>query len=336
MTDSVFATDNDLDSELGQVWTKEEVGAFFALPFNDLLHKAHEVHRRHWDPNAIQLSTLVSVKTGGCGEDCKYCGQSGHYHADIQPAKMMPKEQVMEAALAAKAAGASRLCMGAAWRNPRDRDMPVLVEMIEEVKAQGLETCVTLGMLTDEQAGTLKAAGLDYYNHNIDTSEEYYDKIITTRTFDDRLETLRAVRAAGLKVCSGGIVGMGEGREDRAGMLTTLANMAPPPESIPINMLVPIPGTPLEKVDRIDPLELVRTIAVARIVMPHSRVRLSAGRSAMSDEIQALCFFVGANSIFYGERLLTAGNPVEEQDRALFAKLGLKSTAVPHSHSGAE
>ncbi|MEO5374532.1 MAG: biotin synthase BioB [Alphaproteobacteria bacterium] len=329
MTDSTAAaTDSDLDGQLQPGWVKEEVIALFALPFNDLLHKAHEVHRRHWDPNAIQLSTLVSLKTGGCGEDCKYCGQSGHYHTEVEASKIMAREQVMTAARSAKSIGATRLCMGAAWRNPRDRDLPLLEEIIGSVKAEGLETCATLGMVTPEQALRLKAAGLDYYNHNIDTSEEFYEKVITTHSFDDRLETLRSVRRAGLKVCSGGIVGMGESREDRAGMLTTLATMAPPPESIPINMLVPIPGTPLEAVDRIDTLELVRTIAVARIIMPHSRVRLSAGRKAMSDDVQALCFFAGANSIFYGERLLTADNPVEEEDRALFAKLGLKPAVV--------
>ncbi|MBF0130498.1 MAG: biotin synthase BioB [Alphaproteobacteria bacterium] len=323
------ATDVELEGELRPNWTREEVLALFSLPFNDLLHRAHEVHRRHWDVNAIQLSTLVSVKSGGCAEDCKYCAQGHENEVKIQATKLMPLSEVLDAARQAKAAGATRLCMGAAWRNLNDRDLPSLVNMISGVKAEGVETCVTLGMLTAEQARKLKEAGLDYYNHNIDTSEEYYDKIITTRTFEDRLETLRHVRSAGLKVCSGGIVGMGESREDRAGMLMTLANMEPPPESVPINMLVPIPGTPLENADRIDALDLVRTIAVARIVMPHSRVRLSAGRKAMSDEVQALCFFAGANSMFYGERLLTSDNPVEEDDRRLFANLGLKPDFSP-------
>ncbi|KAF0119134.1 MAG: bioB [Rhodospirillaceae bacterium] len=311
-----------------RVWTREETLALFALPFNDLLHQAHEVHRRHWDVNAIQLSTLVSVKTGGCGEDCKYCGQSGHYDTSVEATRLMDPDTVREAARKAKAAGASRLCMGAAWREMRDRDLARVADMITAVKAEGLESCVTLGLLTAAQAAVLKEAGLDYYNHNIDTSEEYYDQVISTRTFKERLDTLHNVREAGLKVCSGGIIGMGEGRADRAAMLTTLASLQPPPESVPINRLVPIPGTPLATVEQIEPLELVRTIAVARLLMPKARVRLSAGRTSLNDEAQALCFFAGANSIFYGDRLLTADNPVEEADRMLFAKLGLRPDEI--------
>ncbi len=298
----------------------------FALPFNDLLQKAHEVHRQNWDVNAVQTSTLVSVKTGGCAEDCKYCGQSSHFEAKLEATKLMPLEHVVEAAHKAKAVGAGRLCMGAAWRNPKDRDMSALLDMVSEVKAVGLETCMTLGMLTEGQAQSLKQAGLDYYNHNLDTSEEYYDKIVTTRTFQDRLDTLSVVRRAGLKICSGGILGMGEGREDRAGMLWALASLDPPPESVPINVLVPMPGTPLEGTPALDPLELVRTIAVARILMPGSRIRLSAGRKAMTEECQALCFFGGANSVFYGDRLLTAENQGEDEDDVLFAKLGIKKS----------
>jgi len=312
-----------------RVWTREEALALFVLPFNDLLHQAHEVHRRHWDVNAIQLSTLVSVKTGGCGEDCKYCGQSGHYETSVEASRLMDPGTVRDAARKAKAAGAGRLCMGAAWREMRDRDLARVAEMIAAVKAEGLESCVTLGLLTAAQATVLKEAGLDYYNHNIDTSEEYYENVISTRTFKDRLDTLHNVRDAGLKVCSGGIIGMGEGRADRAAMLTTLAGLQPPPESVPINRLVPIPGTPLAHVEQIEPLELVRTVAVARLLMPKARVRLSAGRTSLNDETQALCFFAGANSIFYGERLLTADNPVEKADRALFAKLGLRPGGAP-------
>ncbi|MBF0560475.1 MAG: biotin synthase BioB [Alphaproteobacteria bacterium] len=314
--------------ELRPGWGKEEILGLFSLPFNDLLHRSHEIHRRNWDVNEIQLSTLVSVKTGGCAENCGYCGQSAHHEAKIEATKMMPLEEVMAAARKAKEAGATRLCMGAAWRSLRDRDLPHLMDIISGVKGEGMETCVTLGMLTTEQAQKLKESGLDYYNHNVDTSEEYYGEIVTTHTFQDRLDTLGNVRAAGLKVCSGGIVGMGEDRADRAGMLATLANLNPPPESVPVNMLVPIPGTPLADRPAVDPLELVRTIAVARILMPRSRVRLSAGREAMSDAIQALCFFAGANSMFYGERLLTANNPVEDKDRALFERLGLHAEIV--------
>lgn len=305
-------------------WSREAILDLFDLPFNDLIWRAHGVHRENWDVNRLQLSTLVSVKSGGCAEDCKYCGQSGHHdEVKLEATRMMPVDEVLAAARDAKAQGASRLCMGAAWRNPKDRDMPALLEMVSGVKAAGLETCMTLGMLSGEQAQALKEAGLDYYNHNIDTSPEFYGEVITTRTFQDRLDTLALVRGAGLKICSGGILGMGEGRDDRAGMLEILANLDPPPESVPINVLVPIPGTPLEKAPKLDPLELVRTVAVARVLMPKSRVRLSAGRQAMTEECQALCFFAGANSVFYGERLLTTDNRPGSADDALFAKLGL-------------
>ncbi len=306
-------------------WTREEILDLFALPLNDLLYRAHEIHRRHFDPNEVQLSTLLNIKSGGCPEDCKYCSQSSHYDAGVKATKLMSRQAVRAAARKAKAAGATRFCMGAAWRDLKDRDLPAVTAIIGEVKALGLETCMTLGMLTTDQAERLKRAGLDYYNHNIDTSEEFYKEIITTRTYQDRLDTLRAVREAGLKVCSGGIVGMGESREDRAGMLQTLATLAPYPESVPINMLVPMAGTPLGDRAPLEPLEMVRTIAVARILMPWAYVRLSAGRKALSDEAQALCFYAGANSIFYGERLLTTGNPEEEEDRALLAKLGLRA-----------
>jgi biotin synthase len=310
-------------------WSREAILDLFDLPFNDLIWRAHTAHREHWDVNRLQLSTLVSVKSGGCAEDCKYCGQSGHHdEVKLEATRMMPVEDVLTAARDAKAQGASRLCMGAAWRNPKDRDMPALLDMVSGVKAAGLETCMTLGMLSGEQAKALKEAGLDYYNHNIDTSPEFYGEIVTTRTFQDRLDTLALVRGAGLKICSGGILGMGEGREDRASMLEILANLDPPPESVPINVLVPIPGTPLEKAPRLDPLELVRTVAVARVLMPKSRVRLSAGRQAMTEECQALCFFAGANSVFYGERLLTTDNRPGSADDALFAKLGLSGATA--------
>lgn len=310
-------------------WSREAILDLFDLPFNDLIWRAHTAHRENWDVNRLQLSTLVSVKSGGCAEDCKYCGQSGHHdEVKLEATRMMPVEDVLAAARDAKAQGASRLCMGAAWRNPKDRDMPALLEMVSGVKAAGLETCMTLGMLSGEQAKALKEAGLDYYNHNIDTSPEFYGEIVTTRTFQDRLDTLALVRGAGLKICSGGILGMGEGRDDRAGMLEILANLDPPPESVPINVLVPIPGTPLEKAPKLDPLELVRTVAVARILMPRSRVRLSAGRQAMTEECQALCFFAGANSVFYGERLLTTDNRPGSADDTLFAKLGLAGAAA--------
>ncbi|WP_032112082.1 biotin synthase BioB [Candidatus Paracaedibacter symbiosus] len=304
-------------------WTLAEVNALFALPFNDLLYLAHQVHRMNFKANEVQLSTLLNIKTGSCPENCSYCPQSAHYNTGLKKEPLMSLDTVLETAKRAKSAGASRFCMGAAWRSPRDADLDKVIEMIQAIKAEGLETCVTLGMLTPAQAHKLKVAGLDYYNHNIDTSEEHYKEIITTRTFQDRIETIENVRQAGINVCCGGIVGMGEEVEDRASMLMTLANMKEPPESVPINMLVKIEGTPLENNEAVDPFDFIRTIAVARILMPKSRVRLSAGRTAMSEEMQALCHFAGANSIFYGETLLTTENPVPAKDVAFFEKLGL-------------
>ena len=291
----------------------------------DLLFRAQSVHRASFDPNKVQKSRLLSIKTGGCAEDCGYCSQSAHHKTGLKASKLMEVERVIAEAKKAKAQGATRYCMGAAWRSPKARDMDTVVAMVEGVKALGMETCMTLGMLSDDDVVRLRDAGLDYYNHNVDTSEAYYDKIITTRTYAERLDTLARVREAGMKVCSGGIVGMGEGRDDRADMLVTLANLEAHPESVPINMLVTIPGTPLENAERIDPIDFVRTIAVARIMMPKSFVRLSAGRTEMSDETQALCFFAGANSIFVGDTLLTADNPGEDKDSRLFAKLGLSA-----------
>ncbi|MDA5192483.1 biotin synthase BioB [Govanella unica] len=304
-------------------WTREEVEALFARPFADLMFDAQTLHRQNFDANKVQLSQLLSIKTGGCPEDCKYCPQSALYDTQVKAEKLMDVQAVLKVAESAKAAGATRFCMGAAWRSPKDRDLEKVCEMIEGVKAMGLESCVTLGMLGETQAQRLKVAGLDYYNHNIDTSPEYYKEIITTRTYDDRLETLQNVRDAGINVCCGGIVGMGEDRSDRAGMLITLANMPKHPESVPINMLVQVEGTPLDHENQMDALEFVRTIAVARILMPASFVRLSAGREDMSDETQALCFLAGANSIFYGETLLTTPNPAQNNDTALFARLGI-------------
>ncbi len=308
-------------------WTRAKIITFFDLPFNDLLFNAHETHRQNFDPNTVQLSTLLSIKTGGCAEDCKYCAQSSHFETQLTASKTMAVEEVRIEAEKAKAAGATRFCMGAGWRDLKDRDIETMSAMIGEVKALGMESCMTLGMLTDDQAQALGDAGLDYYNHNVDTSPEYYKKIITTRTYQDRLNTLGAVRRVGMKVCSGGIIGMGETLDDRAGMLETLANLDPQPESVPINQLVPIPGTPLGDVEALDPFEMVRTVAVARILMPNSHVRLSAGRREMSEETQALCYFAGANSIFYGEKLLTTNNPDLEADRALFDKLGIRGEA---------
>lgn len=302
----------------------KEAKIIYNLPFNDLLFRAQEVHRAHFDPNAVQMSRLLSIKTGGCPEDCGYCSQSAHYPTGLKASKLLEVERVVAEARKAKAGGATRYCMGAAWRSPKDRDMNALVAMVEGVKALGLETCMTLGMLTPEQSEKLAVAGLDYYNHNVDTSERYYSQIITTRTFDDRLETLSHVRDAGIKVCAGGILGMGETVEDRISMLVTLANLPAPPESVPINMLIPIPGSMLADAAPVDPIDFVRTIALARILMPRSHVRLSAGRTEMSDEMQALCFFAGANSIFVGDTLLTADNPGEDHDAALFRRLGLK------------
>jgi len=304
-------------------WSREEVLALFELPFNDLLHRAHQTHRHHHNPNRIQLSSLINIKTGGCQEDCKYCNQSAKYDTGLAAGKLIDRTDLRAAALAAKAAGATRFCMGAAWRELKDRDLARMLEIIADVKALGMEACMTLGMLTAEQARRLKEGGLDYYNHNLDTSPEYYGEIVTTRSYQDRLDTLDKVRAVGIKICCGGIIGMGESRFDRAGMLHTLATLERPPESVPINLLVPVPGTPLAEVPPLDVFEFIRTIAVARILMPQSSVRLSAGRRGLSDEAQALCFFAGANSIFYGEQLLTTVNSDRERDQALFAKLGL-------------
>jgi biotin synthase len=304
-------------------WSRAAIEALFALPFMDLLHRAQEVHRRHFDPNRVQLSTLMNIKTGGCQEDCKYCAQSVKYDTGVQAQKLIDVAEIVSAASRAKEAGAGRFCMGTAWRELKERDVAALGEAVTAVKALGLETCMTLGMLEPGQARTLKSAGLDYYNHNLDTSPEFYAEIVTTHTYQDRLDTLSAVRDAGIKVCCGGIVGLGEARTDRAGLIESLANLDPPPESVPINKLVPIAGTPLEGVEQIDVFELVRTIAVARITMPTSVVRLSAGRRSLSDEGQALCFLAGANSIFYGDKLLTTGNPDHERDQALFAELGM-------------
>ncbi len=305
-------------------WDLAEIEALFELPFNDLLFVAHSVHRANFDANEVQKSTLLSVKTGGCPEDCGYCSQSAKFETGVAASKLVDIEAVRAGAERAKAAGASRYCMGAAWRSLKDRDVDAIAEMIGVVSDLGMESCMTLGMLSDEQAQRLKQAGLDYYNHNVDTSEEYYAEVITTRTYDDRLDTIKKVQQAGIKVCAGGILGLGETVRDRASMLRTLANLSPQPESVPINKLIPIPGTPLAKEGKIDSLDFVRCIAVARIVLPHSVVRLSAGREWMSDEMQALCFFAGANSIFIGEALLTAPNPELKKDEALFARLGLK------------
>ncbi len=305
-------------------WTRKQALALYAAPFNDLLFAAQTVHRRNFDPNRIQMSRLLSIKTGGCAEDCGYCSQSAHHATGLKASKLMAVEAVLAEARKAKAAGATRYCMGAAWREPKARDMDQVVAMVEGVKGLGLETCMTLGMLSGDDAARLAKAGLDYYNHNIDTSESHYGSVITTRTFQDRLDTLEKVRGAGMKVCCGGILGMGEGREDRVDMLVTLANLAEHPESVPINLLIPIDGTPLQAAAKLDTIEFVRTIATARIMMPASYVRLSAGRTEMTDEMQALCFFAGANSIFAGDKLLTAGNPEDDADAALFGRLGLK------------
>ena len=305
-------------------WTRAEVRALFALPFPELMFEAARVHRTHFDPAEVQISTLLSIKTGGCPEDCAYCPQAARYDTGVKAEKLMSLDAVLKEANAAKVSGASRFCMGAAWREPKDRDVENVCAMVEGVKALGLETCATLGMLTKAQAQRLKSSGLDYYNHNLDTSPEHYAAIITTRDFDDRLETLARVRAAGIHVCCGGIVGMGEGAEDRVGMIATLASLPEHPESVPINMLVQVEGTPLMGEQKLDPLEFVRTIAVARITMPKSVVRLSAGREDMSEETQALCFLAGANSIFYGPRLLTTPNPGRDRDMKLLDKLGMR------------
>ncbi|MDP5035602.1 MAG: biotin synthase BioB [Alishewanella sp.] len=306
-------------------WSLAEVNALYALPFNDLLFQAQTVHRAYFKPNEVQISTLLSIKTGACAEDCKYCPQSGHYNTGLERERLIEVEKVLQQAQAAKQKGASRFCMGAAWSNPKQRDMPYIIEMVRGVKAMGLETCMTLGMLEAEQAQTLASAGLDYYNHNLDTSPEFYGEIITTRTYQDRLDTLTHVRDAGMKVCCGGIVGMGETANDRSALLMQLANLPEHPQSVPINMLVKVKGTPLENVDDLDAFEFIRTIAVARIMLPQSHVRLSAGRSRMNEQMQALCFFAGANSIFYGDKLLTTENPEADADMQLFAKLGINS-----------
>jgi biotin synthase len=305
-------------------WTREEVRALFALPFPELMFRAAQVHRENFDPAEVQISTLLSIKTGGCAEDCAYCPQSARFETGVKAEKLMDLNSVLAEAQAAKAGGASRFCMGAAWRSPKDRELKKVCAMVEGVKALGMETCVTLGMLTSDQARQLKDSGLDYYNHNLDTSPEYYGEIITTRTYQDRLDTLEHVRDAGIHVCCGGIVGMGEGPEDRIGMIATLAGLPVHPESVPINMLVQVEGTPLAGTKALDPLEFVRTIAVARICMPESVVRLSAGREDMTEETQALCFLAGANSIFYGPKLLTTPNPGRDRDMALLDKLGMR------------
>jgi len=300
-----------------------DVEALFALPFNDLLFQAHSLHRKHFDPNAVQVSTLLSIKTGNCSEDCSYCSQSARYQTGVENEALMPLDDVLASARAAKAKGATRFCMGAAWRGPKEKDLQPVLEMVRAVKALGMETCTTLGMLKAGQAEQLRDAGLDYYNHNLDTAPEYYGKVISTHGYDDRLDTLGKVRAAGMKVCCGGIVGLGESRSARAGLIAQLASLNPAPESVPINLLVRIPGTPLSDLPALEPIEFVRTIAVARICMPTSMVRLSAGRQEMPDYLQAMCFFAGANSIFYGDKLLTTPNPDTDTDRQLFATLGL-------------
>jgi biotin synthase len=306
-------------------WQRHQVEALLAEPLLDLVFQAQQVHRQHFQPNQVQLSTLLSIKTGACPEDCAYCPQSAHYDTGLEKEKLLPREEILEAAQRARAAGATRFCMGAAWRSPSDRDLPEVLATVSAVKALGLETCATLGMLKPHQAEALAAAGLDYYNHNLDTSEDYYQQIITTRTFQDRLDTLEAVRHAGMKVCCGGIVGMGESASDRVGLLLALANLPTPPESVPINQLVPVPGTPLEDAEPLDEFDFVRMIAAARILMPSSHVRLSAGRQGMSDSLQALCFLAGANSIFYGDELLTTANPACERDIRLFERLGIRA-----------
>jgi biotin synthase len=309
-------------------WTFEQANALFNLPFNELMYQAQTIHRQQFNPNSVQVSTLLSIKTGRCPEDCSYCPQSGHYKTGLQKEPLLEIDAVVAAAKRAKAAGSTRFCMGAAWRGPNEKDLNTVCDMVSEVKKLGLETCVTLGLLKDQQAEQLKAAGLDYYNHNIDTSPEFYEQVITTRTFQDRLATLEKVRQSGVKVCCGGILGLGETNADRIGMLVVLANLDEPPESVPINQLIKIPGTPLANQHNVDCFDFIRTIALGRILMPKSMIRLSAGREQMSDELQALCFMAGANSIFYGEKLLTANNPEPEQDNRLFQRLGLEKMAL--------
>jgi biotin synthase len=320
----------DLHLEPRSDWTRAQITALFALPFAELMFRAASIHRAHFDPCQVQISTLLSIKTGGCPEDCGYCSQSSKHETGLKASKLMDVEAVLADARAARDAGASRFCMGAAWRNPKDKDLDAVCDMVEGVAALGMETCVTLGMLTAPQAARLKQAGLDYYNHNLDTSPEYYRHIISTRTYQDRLDTLEHVRAAGIHVCCGGIVGMGESAEDRVGLIHALATLPVHPQSVPINALVQIEGTPQGLSRPLDPIDFVRTIAVARITMPRAMVRLSAGREEMSDETQALCFLAGANSIFYGPRLLTTPNPLADQDKALFARLGITPMPMPH------
>ena len=320
--------DTSVASDVRHDWTRAEIAALFDLPFADLIHRAQSIHRQNFDPNRVQLSTLLSIKTGGCPEDCGYCSQSAHFETGVKAEKLMAVETVLADARRARDAGATRYCMGAAWRSPKDKDLDAVCDMIEGVRAMGMETCVTLGMLNAAQAARLKVAGLDYYNHNIDTSPEYYEKIVSTRSLDDRLGTLGHVRDAGIHVCSGGIIGMGEQRSDRVGMLWTLATLEDHPDSVPVNMLAETEGTPLGHSTPLEPLELVRTVAVARILMPRSMVRLSAGREGLSDEAQALCYLAGANSIFFGPRLLTTNNPANERDVVLFDRLGIKPMEI--------
>lgn len=314
-------------AELRHDWRIEEVNKLLAMPFSDLMFEAHQVHRENFPANEVQVSTLLSIKTGACPEDCGYCSQSSKHDTSLERERLLPLQEVIDAAQAAKDQGSTRFCMGAAWRNPTDKNLERVVEMVEAVKGLGMETCVTLGMLNEKQADRLREAGLDYYNHNLDTSPEFYGNVISTRTYQDRLDTLDHVRGAGINVCSGGILGMGETRQDRARLLQQLANMKFHPESVPINDLVPVPGTPLANAEKLDPFEFIRTIAVARIMMPKSYVRLSAGRTEMTDEMQAWCFFAGANSVFYGDKLLTTENPEENHDRQLFARLGIAMEA---------
>ncbi len=316
---------NNNNDALRHDWTVEEIAALYEMPFNDLLFEAQKTHRRHFNPNEVQVSTLLSIKTGKCPEDCGYCPQSVRYDTELENEPLMPLEEVIASAKQAKENGSSRFCMGAAWRSPKDRDLEPVIEMVKAVKELGLETCLTLGMLSDEQTQKLREAGLDYYNHNLDTSPEFYGEVITTRTYQDRLDTLKRVREAGMNVCCGGILGMGESRRDRIGLLQELANQEKHPESVPINMLVRVSGTPLEEAEDFDSLEFIRSVAIARIMMPESYVRLSAGREEMSDEMQAMCFFAGANSVFYGEKLLTTPNPGTSHDNQLFAQLGISA-----------
>lgn len=317
-------------------WSVKEIEDLFNLPFNDLIFKSHSIHRDNFDPNSVQVSTLLSIKTGACPEDCSYCSQSSKNDTGLERERLLPLQEVIDAATEAKNNGATRFCMGAAWRNPTDKSLDHVIDMITEVKALGMETCVTLGMLKKEQANKLKSVGLDYYNHNLDTSPEFYGEVISTRTYQDRLDTLEHVRNAGINVCSGGILGMGETRRDRARLLQELANLPKHPESVPINDLVQVKGTPLDGIDKLEPFEFIRTVAVARILMPKAYVRLSAGRTEMNDEMQALCFFSGANSMFYGDRLLTTDNPEENEDKRLFERLGIQREKNLNSTSMAE